>query len=316
MNPSTKRAVYYFCMNPAIDPAAHHIFNASARLFEFRPLPVSVDGYPALYHDSADGNRFVYVRTDDVISHNYEKYLPAMNEHFADFDFGGVVNWHEGQNAPDRILTVHTTGDVASGQFGPAHPLYTRALLLALERHRRALRLEGFRTVTEATHWSGIVYGGAPDLIPRYPVPLVDVEIGSGPESWSNRTAAKVVARALPEVFDAGQQGIRSLLCVGGVHLEAAFASAVLDTEDTLPLAISHIFANHWIVAGGYEHESGLERLEAGARSVVGAKVDAIVFHDSIKSAYKQQCRALGERLGVPVFKHKMLARPQELRTY
>jgi len=313
MNLSPKRVVYYFCMNPEIDPVAHRVFEASARHMDLRPLPVSVDGYPALSHERGDGHLFTYIRTSDVISHNYEAYLPIMNEHFADFDFGAVVNWHEGQNAPDRVLTVHTTGDVVSGNFGPANPLYMRQLMLSIERNRRALRLDDFSTVTEATHWSGIVYDGAPELIPRYPVPLVDVEIGSTPESWSNEVAVEVVARSLTEVFDAACDGVKSLLCVGGVHLERSFAAAVLETERAYPLAVSHILANHWLISGGYEQESGIEKLEAGARAVVGVPVDAIVFHDSIKSAYKQQCRALGERLGVPVFKHRALACPQSL---
>jgi D-tyrosyl-tRNA(Tyr) deacylase len=312
MNSLRGKAVYYFCMNPGVDPVAHRIFEASARRLNLRTLPLEVDGYPVLYYEQ-DGCLFTYVRTTDVISHNYEAYLPVMNGQFADFDFGAVVNWHEGQNAPDHVLTVHTTGDVVSGNFAPANPLYTRQLMLSLERNRRALGLDYFRTVTEATHWSGIVYGGGPELIPRYPVPLVDVEIGSSPQSWSNDIAVEVVARALTQVFDAARDGVKSLLCVGGVHLEKSFAEAVLRTEESWPLAVSHIFANHWIVSGGYEQDSGIEKLEAGAKSVTGASVDAIVFHDSIKSAYKQKCRDLGERLGVPVFKHKALARPSDL---
>src|SRR5437868_1285103 len=115
MNSSAKKVVYYFCMNPEIDPVAHRVFEASACRLNLQPLSVSVDGYPALLYERADGHLFTYVRTADVISHNYEAYLPVMNEHFADFDFGAVVNWHEGQNAPDRVLTIHTTGDVVSG---------------------------------------------------------------------------------------------------------------------------------------------------------------------------------------------------------
>jgi D-tyrosyl-tRNA(Tyr) deacylase len=185
--------------------------------------------------------------------------------------------------------------------------------MLSIERNRRALRLDDFSTVTEATHWSGKVYGGAPDLIARYRVPLVDVEIGSSPESWSNDVAVEVLAHSLTEVFDVVSDGVKSLLCVGGVHLEKSFAAAVLNTADSCPLAVSHIFANHWIVSGGYEQETGLEKLERGAKSIVGLPLAAIVYHDSIKSAYKQQCRALGERLRLPVFKHKALAHPQSL---
>jgi D-tyrosyl-tRNA(Tyr) deacylase len=269
-----------------------------------------------MVYEDARGNAYFYVRTRDVVSHDYPKYLPLMNEHFSSFDFAGVVNWHEGRNAPDRILTVHTTGDVVSGHFGPAHPQYTRNLMLSLDAHRRRLGLDDFSVTSEATHWSGIVYGGSPELIPRYPVPLVDVEVGSSPESWSNKVAIEVVARSLTEVFgERGEEGgrLKTLLCVGGVHVEPSFASAVLSSGAEHPLAVSHILANHWIVAGGYDGEDGLARLVRGAESVLGEGVDAVVFHDSIKSALKQQARRLGERLGVPVFKHRALARPEEL---
>jgi len=115
-----------------------------------------------------------------------------MKEHFSDFDLAGIITWHEGQNAPDKILTVHTTGDVDSGNFGPASPEYMRNLLLALERNRIKAELEDFSVTTEATHWSGMVYGGGtPDMIPQFPVPLLDIEIGSSPDSWPNETAVR-----------------------------------------------------------------------------------------------------------------------------
>lgn len=48
----------------------------------------------------------------------------------------GVVNWHGGKNAPDKILTVHSTGDVVGKIFAPSNPIYLRNLLLAIEENR------------------------------------------------------------------------------------------------------------------------------------------------------------------------------------
>ncbi len=310
---STKKAVYFFCCDTSIDPVALRVFEASTRLFNLTDLPLTTDDYSIKMFEDTRGHQYFYVRTRQVVSHDYQNYLPMMNEHFASFDFAGVVNWHEGQHAPDRILTVHTTGDIVSGFFGPAHPLYTRNMMLALETNRSALGLHDFSVTTEATHWSGIVYGGDPGLIPLYPVPLVDVEIGSSPESWSNEIAVEVVARSLTEVFDGDGDGLRSLLCLGGVHLEPSFASAVLNFRPGYPLAVSHILANHWIVAGNYGYESGLDKLEKSVATIHGGQIDGIVYHDSIKSVFKQQARRLGEKLNVPVFKHRALARAEEL---
>jgi D-aminoacyl-tRNA deacylase len=312
MRDSIKRAVYFFCCDMAIDPVARRVFDASTRLITLETLPLTVDGYPVRYFEDVQGHQYVYVRTSDVVSHDYPRYLPVLNEYFAEFDFAGVINWHAGQNAPDRILTVHTTGDVVSGHFGAAHPVYTRNLMLSLEANRRGLELDDFTVTTEATHWSGIVYGGNPELIPCYPVPLVDVEIGSSPTSWSHAVAIEVVAKSLPNVFNKSGDRVRTLLCVGGIHIEPSFAAAVLREDPAYPLAVAHIFANHWIVSGGYGDESGLARFELGARSVLGS-IDGIVYHDSIKSPYKNQTRLLGEKLGVPIFKHRALTRPAEL---
>ena len=311
MNPP-RQAVYFFCCDPARDPVAHRVFDAVLRLQEPEATDLAIDGQPVLRSMDAAGNAFFYVRLDEVLSVDYPRYLPVLEQHLCNFDFAGIVNWHEGRNAPDAILTVHTTGDMVSGYFGTANPRCTRSLLRAIEENRQEGGLDHFVTTTEATHWSGIVYGGAPELIPRYPVPLVDIEIGSTPESWSNRGAAEALARSLTRVFDERDAEVPSLLCVGGAHFEPAFSAAVLDQEHQPALAVSHILANQWLGAGAYESEAGYARLEACARSIRGG-LHAIVFHDGIRGRYKAPLRRLGEQLGVPVFKHQALREPEGL---
>jgi len=311
---SEPKAVYFFCRDLSKDPVAPRVFSAAVELASPREAGFSFDGEPVLVSRGPAGESFFYARTEVVLSHDFARYLPALREHFGDFDFAGLVNWHGGEKAPDKILTVHTTGDVVTGNYGPAHPLYTRNLLLALEANRRRVGLEDFRVTTEATHWSGIPYGGRPELIPEYGVPLVDVEIGSAPGSWADAAAARAVALSLQEVFRGGGAPgrLRSLLCAGGVHLEAVFASAVLDSTDERPLAVSHILPNHWVVDGGYEQESALDKVESCIRSVVGG-VHAVVVHDDLKGRYKATFRAAAERLGVPLLKHRALRAPAEL---
>ena len=304
------RAVYFFCYDLERDPVATHVFQVSEDLFNLEDTGVSVDGFPVRAYQDDQGNEFVYVRTHEVISHDYPYYLPLLNEHFAEFDLGGVVNWHEGQNAPEKILCAHTTGDVPSGHFGPADPGLMRNLFLALEENRKASGLLDFSTVTEATHWSGIPYEGDPALVPQYPVPLLDIEIGSFPQDWQHPKAAEVLARSIVQVFRPAPAQARSLLCVGGVHFEPAFRHALLDFEGESPLMVSHILPNQWVVAGAYEQEAGLEKLQACVASIKGG-IDGIVFHHKLKGPYKAQLRALAEGLGVPAFKHKDLRRPE-----
>lgn len=311
MTQAPKKVLYLFCNDLTKDPVARHVFDASKRLLPLEEVKILVDGQPVLASRN-DNDVFYFVRTNEVVSHNYPHYIPILNQHFADCDFAGIVNWHEGANAPERVLTVHTTGDVVSGYFGAASPIYVRNLLLAIENNRKEIGLDNFTTVTEATHWSGVVYGNSPELIPQYPVPLVDIEIGSDPASWSNPIAAEAIALSLPQVFERNNVNLKSLLCIGGIHFEASFVSAVLNNPTEYPIALSHILANQWVVSGDYQNETGLKKLKACVASINGG-IHAVVFHEGLKGPIKAQIRAFAEQLGVPALKHKALRQPENL---
>ncbi|HOX31771.1 MAG TPA: D-aminoacyl-tRNA deacylase [Spirochaetales bacterium] len=308
-----KRAVYFFCAD-AIDKVAGNVLEAARELFQLEDAGTAVDGWPVLKASHRSGEEFHFVRTAKVVSHDYPHYLPILCDLFGDFDIAGVVTWHGGQNAPPRVLTTHTTGDVASGNFGPADPARMRALVLALEKNRIESGLDGFRTLTEATHWSGMVYdGGPPELLPRYGVPLLDIEIGSEPESWADPVAGRAIARSLAGIFEHDGARVRNLLCAGGVHFEPAFVGAVLDRAGPVAFAVSHILANQWLISGGYDASTGLRKLESCVASIRGG-IDGIVFHDNLKGPYKDSLRELGRKLGIPAFKHQALRDPGAIK--
>ncbi len=307
-----KKAVYFFCTDP-MDHVGGNVFSAVSENHPMEETDIVVDGVKVLKYIDDKGNSFFFVSTRKPVSHDYVHYLPIMNRHFPDFDVAGIVTWHEGQNAPEAILTVHTTGDVDSGNFGPASPEYMRNILLSMERNRIEAGLDDYSVTTEATHWSGMVYeGGSPEMIPQYPVTMLDIEIGSSPPYWSNKVAAGVLARSLTSVFESDGLRVRNLLCAGGVHFETGFASAVFTTWENSAFGISHILANQWLVTGGYDREDGLSRLKACVSSIHGG-IEGIAFHDNLKGAYKDQLRALAAELGIPVFKHKKLRKPETI---
>lgn len=311
--PLSKKAVYFFCANPDIDPVAGRVFNWLSQIYSLHETDIVIDDNPVMKYSDAAGNQYYFVKMNKVVCHDYNKYLPTINKFFADFDMAGLVTWHEGQNAPDKILSVHTTGDVETGFFGPANPLYMHHLLSSLEKHRIENGLEDFRVTTEATHWSGIIYdGGTPDMIPQFPVPIVDIEIGSTSDSWSNEAAAKAIAQSLSQVFENTDKKIHNLLCVGGVHFEQGFAGAVFQEWENNAFGISHIIANQWFVNGGYEGEEGQAKLEDCVNSIQGG-ISGIAFHDNLKGAYKEQLRILGRKYNVPAFKHQLLRRPSDI---
>ncbi|HVF74371.1 MAG TPA: D-aminoacyl-tRNA deacylase [Acidimicrobiales bacterium] len=299
----SRTAVYFFCRTDA-DPVASRVLDVLVKLHAPAEVDVVVDGEPVLEHGDGAGNRFLFVRTDDVLSHDYPRYLPVLNEHFADADFAAVVNWHEGANAPDRVITVHSTGDVPTGYWSPADPGAMRNLMRAFDTERQAAGLDDFAVVTEATHWSGVPYGGTPDLIPQYAVPTYDIEIGSSPEAWGEAAAHEVVAHGLTQVFAADDQSAQTVLCAGGVHVETAWSTPVLDGA----YAVGHHLPNQWLVTGEYDQPSADDKLDACVASIRGG-VQVIAVHDKLKATYKEPFRRLAERLGVPVVKHQALRR-------
>ena len=297
------KAVYFFCMDGNIDPVAAKVFNHLNDNNDISETALIIDGFPVLEYQN--DHYFQFIRLNDVLSHNYTKYLPLLNRHFADFDVAGVVNWHEGTNAPDQILTVHSTGDVASGYFGKSNPRYYKNLICSLEQNRIKNHLNDFRVMTEATHWSGIPHNQSPELVTRYVVPVYDIEIGSTQESWNNATAIKTLSESLFQVFDDDGE-VKTLLCVGGIHFEEAYLSVMLDKDNKI--AVGHILANQWIV-NNYVGEDGLEKLDNCAESIIGG-IRGIIFHDNLKGEYKDLCREMAKRSGIFVGKHRVLKNP------
>lgn len=307
---SSTSIVCFLCTNPDKDPVAPHVLDVLVDEHAPEPTGMFVDDAHVLLAQPRTGIEMLIVRTTEVIAHDYPRYLPIMNDLFADADAAVVVNWHAGANAPDRILTAHSNGDVVAGAWAPSDPRQLRNLLVSLERERTRENLDEFGVVAEATHWSGVQYASAAARVEEYRVPLYDVEIGSSPASWSDPRAARVLARAIKHTLDDPEGRIVSVLCGGGVHCEHAFSDPVLTSPGEHAVAISHILPNHWLVAGGYDDPvTADERLDACVASIVGG-VDLIAVHEKLKSSYKDAFRRLAERLGVPIVKHKALKRP------
>jgi D-tyrosyl-tRNA(Tyr) deacylase len=205
-------------------------------------------------------------------------------------------------------LTVHSTGDVPSGNFSKSNPCYFKNLICSLEQNRIKHQLDDFKVMTEATHWSGIPYKQSPELITEYDIPMYDVEIGSTLESWNNETAIKILSETLFDVFKEGDP-LKVLLCVGGIHFEESYSSILLEKENGI--SIGHILANQWVV-GNYADGNGLEKINKCIESIIGG-INGIIFHDNLKGEYKQQCRDIAEKYNVYVGKHKILKTSEEL---
>lgn len=301
-----RHAVFVFCVDPERDPVAGHVLNALKAERMLVPTADGIDGHSVLKVPGLLDATISIVTTDAYVSNYYERYAPILNDRFGDADLIGIVNWHEGANAPNAIFTVQTTGDLATGTFSSVDPRITRGLLLAIEDERIGSGLHDFQTYLEATHWSGVKAGSPGTRLAQLRSSAIDIEIGSSPADWTNPLAARVLARALLRTFDRIEEPVQSVLCMGGIHFEPGFTNAVLQPRDGLAMAASHVLANHWLVSEGYDDESRLVDLKACANSIVGG-VQTIVYHDKLKAAYKGVARLLAEELGVPLVSHKKI---------
>ena len=310
-----KKVVYYICDNHDWGHVSYLVWDIlKEEGYLNDKAGFTFDGKDVYSYTDKNNNEFYFVPTEIAICRDYPRYLPEMIKHFADFDMSGMVTWHEGTNAPEKVITVHSIGDVNSGCYGPANPLYIHNLMWAMEKLRREMGLDDFSVVTEATHWSGVYEGeGNPGLLLEYPVPMVDIEVGSETESWADKDACRVLAQSLLHIFDEDIK-LHNLLCVGGVHFDPNFAEAVHtswnDGKDFF--GVSHIIANQWLVSGEYEGENGIKKVSECIEAIIGG-IDAIVFHDKLKGCYKDVVRSLGEKYNVPILKHQALRKPENI---
>lgn len=309
-----RKAVYFFCTDYERDEVAPRVLNYLKENYNLKLSDFKFANRDVFEYFDDRGNLFSFVETDKVLSYDYDLYIPLLNTYFKDYDVAGVINWHGGKNAPDKILTVHSTGDVVGKIFAPSNPVYLRNLLLAIEENRIKSNLDNFTTMTEATHWTGTIQGQNINLIDKYQVPIFDIEIGSTLESWKNPVAKSILATSLFRVFDDDikpeLKNIKVLLCAGGMHFEETFSSVIINTEK--PISIGHILSNQWMVQGEYDKEENYQYLKKCVDSI-SMKIDAIIIHDNLKSAYKNALKKLGQELDVPLFKYKKLKKPAEM---
>ncbi len=309
---ASKKAVYFFCIDESKDEVAPKVLEKIMETFELTETGIEVDGYKVLKYTDEASNEFYFVKTKVVICADYSSYLPLINEYFEDFDIAAMVNWHGGQNAPDKVLCIHTVGDLASARYSPSNPVPSTNLARALEHHRERLNLEEFKVTTEATHWSGIVYEGKSEWIEKSKLPFLDIEIGSTSESYNSPVAASVIAYALMDAF-VSEEKAPTVLYMGGVHFEDTITNAVLHKSH--PVSLTHILPSRWLENEMYMGEDARDYLMKCIDSIYGS-IDGIVIHEKLKREIKGHVEIIAEILSIPVIKRKALKSPEATVLY
>ena len=186
-----------------------------------------------------------------------------------------------------KILTVHTTGNVSTADFGGkpysvAKPAPNTMKNYALWLKDEMAGLEGYEFTMEATH-----HGPS-----EIKTPSAFFEIGSTEEEWRDEDAAMCVAKSMLRAIE-DERGWRVALGIGGTHYAPRQTEILLET----PFTFSHIFAKYTFQ--GLTKEFLAEVIELG-------KSDCIIYDDkSTTSPVKKMLSELAQELGLEILKAK-----------
>ena len=295
------KALYIICTNPELDLVGYNVFEYLKKNYELVKKDYQTN-LCEIYLIEADNHEYYLMITNDHVMHYTDKYLDFLIANFSDVEAAVHVNYHAGASAPDPILSVHHVGDILSGTYLPHNPKYATNLIINMERLRVENGLDTFTTESETTHFSGIVTDVDPQLLLKYAVNNIDLEIGSYEESFNNEVAVKIITETMFEIFNDTKDKRINVLYLGGAHFEATYTNAILNKE--CPIYLSHQLCGLWLMQTDYENVAYEQLKDLIEKSTI--KYDAIVFHEKVKKL-KPILLQLEADLGVKVFKYNAL---------
>ncbi len=293
--------LFLFCSNPTIDPVAPALLHQVKDHYAAFATPIIVGG-KNVFRTQVNGHQLFFAETRHVASALYPEIAGELNAQFPDVDMIGLVNWHAGTNSPTKIFCAHSTADVPSGIFGATCGELLAATLMAIEDERASANLTDFRTLFEASHWSGLVYERPAAELLQVKAPVFDFEIGSSPDDWTNASAQGVLVRALGRIAEFCKLNRPRAIYLGGIHFEPSATEIIFQSG----AVIEHHLPNQWLACGEYNLPGAEAKLVAAAKSCLHAP-ELIVFHTGLKSAYKEYARQAAALLSVPCVSHKQL---------
>ena len=260
------------------DPAGLNIINCILSMVDYEEKKMG-DDYP--FYDCGNfgivgiKERLIYA---DYVDEKLSKYL-----NFSEILFASRHSSKDGR----KILTVHTTGNVSTADFGgkpysvamPApHTIKNFALWLKDEM----AKLEGYEFTMEATH-----HGPS-----EIKTPSAFFEIGSTEDEWKDEDAAMCVAKSMLKTIEDDRKW-RVALGIGGTHYAPRQTEILLETTFTF----SHIFAKYTFE--GLSSDFLKEVIQLG-------RSDWIIYDDkSTTSPVKKMLSELAEELGLELLKAK-----------
>ena len=195
---------------------------------------------------SADAGGGQYYRTEGFELRTFDALhldLDRPADAFDEPDLLVFASRHSGQTGP--LLTAHFTGNFGPAEYGGREGELATAAPAALTRVLSAFEdraPEGYDVGMECTH-HGPSAVGAPSMF---------VELGSGPEQWADRDAARAVARAILDLRGVDSVDERTLVGFGGGHYAPRFERIARGTA----WHVGHVAADWGLEAMGDPREN------------------------------------------------------------
>ena len=220
-----------------VDEASMNIARALLDLYGLEPTGRGLEGQPVY----ARGNVFLaFTRADTVNSSHVPAALASEG-----LEAVIIASRHSSQ-AGRACLSTHTPGNL-----GPEAPLGGKPMQLAWSDPGR--QVTALKTLARARDELGLLdYAVCLEVTHHGPtevrVPVLFVEIGSTPERWADREAARAAAEAIWEAATRPLRAVKNAVGFGGGHYAPKFTALML--ED-VGLAVGHIVPKYAFKAYG-----------------------------------------------------------------
>jgi len=216
------------CFCSLQDTAAQNIKQQLLALFPFTETEATIDSYPIYKLGNLS---LVTIQSDSIYADQLDEQLSA--------DLFIFASRHKSAAFKPALL-AHVPGNWSDAQLGGkpsrlciAPPTALKVAFLTLLEEQKRLNLMDWACGLEATHHGPWIEK----------TPVIFIEIGSTEEEWSNKTAAKIVAKSIVTVAKKIDESYPIVLGFGGPHYCPAFSRICNETK----YALSHIMPGYHI---------------------------------------------------------------------
>lgn len=211
------------------DPAGTNICQNILDIGNFKETGNHFEDSPIL----SDGNGIFLANTTEEIV-----FVVGLDEKFAGMDDPSYVflSRHKAESGIPSF-TAHFTGNYGSNEFGGlpgelafCDPSVLKNYFLELKSLGNEIP-QKFKITVEATHHG-------PTSLQH---PVLFVELGSGPQEWTEKEPGGVIAKALLNSLRTSRQYSRVAIGIGGTHYSEKFNELIMESD----VALGHIIPKY-----------------------------------------------------------------------